>query len=256
VQLYSQVHDDLREANPDRDGRPTVWWVWGPAQAINAGDGLDALARLALLGLGSQGVSPERVLKAAKLLDRASLDLCEGQYQETQFQEQLQVSRSAYLPVAESRAGALVGCALQLGALTAGADEPLLPHHQRAGRKLGLALQLHRELQSLWGEPPAAHPEPSILNKKKSLPVVHALETAPAQTKRELGALYLQRVLDPKDLPRLRELLDAAGSRQYCRQELGRAKEEARAALAQAGLAPGALAEFQQVLEALLPPAG
>lgn len=251
VQHYSLVHDDIRDGNPDRDGRPTVWWLWGPAQAINAGDGLDALARLALLGLGSRGMGPERVLSAAGLLDRASLCLCEGQYQEANFQEQLQVSGTAYLRMAENRAGALMGCALELGALVARVDEPRLPHYQKAGQKLGLALQIQRDLWELWGGAQGKSPAGELLNKKKSLPVVYALETAPAQTKRELGTFYLKRVLDPKDVPRVLELLDAAGSRRYCQEEVERAKQEALGALAQAGLADTALAEFQGVIEFL-----
>ena len=39
------VHGDVQSGITDRFGRPSVWWKWGPAQSINTGDGLHALAR-------------------------------------------------------------------------------------------------------------------------------------------------------------------------------------------------------------------
>ena len=57
VRNFCQIHDDVQAGNPQRNNRDAVWWVWGPAQAINAGDGMHALARLALFGLKQNGIS-------------------------------------------------------------------------------------------------------------------------------------------------------------------------------------------------------
>ncbi len=37
---FSLVHDDIQDDSPTRHGRPTVWKIWGRANAINAGDAL------------------------------------------------------------------------------------------------------------------------------------------------------------------------------------------------------------------------
>ena len=68
VHHFSLIHDDIQNGNPDRDRRPAVWWHWGPGQAINAGDGLHALARLALFRLScaavpDDGTSHERRIR-------------------------------------------------------------------------------------------------------------------------------------------------------------------------------------------------
>ena len=39
VSNFCQIHDDVQGGHPKRHGRDAVWWVWGPAQAIDAGDG-------------------------------------------------------------------------------------------------------------------------------------------------------------------------------------------------------------------------
>jgi geranylgeranyl pyrophosphate synthase len=115
-----------------------------------------------------------------------------------------------------------------------------------------VALQIHRDVRDLWGAARDGTPAGDILNKKKSLPVIHALEHAEVHARRELGSLYLQRVLDPKNLPRIIEVLEAAGSRHHCHQLVQQAQEEALHALAVAGIAEAATAEFQEVAAFLL----
>jgi len=71
IHNFSLVHDDIQDASPLRRHRPTVWKRWGVAQAINAGDALFALSRLALLRLEGRRVPAGQVLLAARLLDEA-----------------------------------------------------------------------------------------------------------------------------------------------------------------------------------------
>src|SRR5262245_52473662 len=48
IHNFSLLHDDIQDESPLRRNRPTVWTIWGRAQAINAGDVLFTLAHLAL----------------------------------------------------------------------------------------------------------------------------------------------------------------------------------------------------------------
>ena len=246
---FTRVHDDIQEGTPDHGPRPSVWWVWGPAQAINVGDALHVLARLSLFSLSSQGVPPDQVLAATKVMDAASLDLFEGQHQDLQIQGQVAVSQGSYLEMAERRAGALVGCAAQLGALIAGADESIQEHCKEAGHKLGLALHLQHDINELWDAATTGSPVTIV---RKSFPVVYAIETAPVSVKREIGTFFATRVVDPKGLPRLAELLDDAGARQHSIDATGAAQAEFLASLKSAGVQPGPLAEFEGFAEYLI----
>ena len=237
VHHFSLIHDDIQNGNPERNHRPAVWWHWGPGQAINAGDGLHALARLALFRLSCAGVPDDTVLEATRILDQACLALCEGQYTDLVLQDRIDVTRAAYMRMAEARTGALIGCAAQLGALLAGASEETQATVATAGRKLGLALQVHREVGSLWGQAATG----DILNKSKILPVVHALEQGDLRTKRELGTLYLKRVLEPTDVPGLLTILDGVGARESCEQLVQDTFDEAVALMEQHGLPPSSV---------------
>ena len=243
---FTRVHDDIQDGTPDHGPRPSVWWVWGPAQAINAGDALHVLARLSLFSMENKEVSTDQVLAATKVMDAASLDLFEGQHQELQIQGQVAVSQGSYLEMAERKAGALMGCAAQLGALIAGADESLQESCRKAGRKLGLALHLQHEINEIWDAATSGSPVTIV---RKSFPVVYAIETAPVSVKREIGSLFATRVVDPKDLPRLAELLDDAGARHHSIDATNTAQAEFLSSLKSAGVELGLLAEFEGFAE-------
>jgi len=213
---FSLVHDDIQEGNPERDGRATVWWIWGPAQGINAGDGLYAMARIALVRLREIGVPENTILQALQILEESCLNLFEGQHQDIAFAEKFRVTQKDYLTMAEKRSGALFGAAGQIGALLGGGSQEEIDICRLAGQKLGLGVHLREDIQAFWSELDNRLPDSSVLNKKKSLPLILALEYGDAKAKRELQSVYLKRVLEPTDLPKLTELLETTDARRIC----------------------------------------
>ena len=71
---FTRVHEDIQSGAPEQGNRPSGWWIWGPAQAINVGDALHMVARLTLLH--AEGADPERVLDSAMVMDAAALEPC------------------------------------------------------------------------------------------------------------------------------------------------------------------------------------
>ena len=230
VEKFAQIHDDVQDGNPQRNDRDAVWWVWGPAQAINAGDGMHALGRLALLRLANRGISDERILQIVRLVDAASLRACEGRFRDLEAQERIDLSVSAYMAMAADKSGALAGCALQIGSLVGGADDKTATLLAQCGERLGIALQVQSDLAALWGRDdtvPPNVPNVEVLNKKKLIPVVYAIENAPISEKRAMGEIYFKRVLEADDAIRLREVVEGLGARAAC-------EEMAQAFLAEA----------------------
>lgn len=213
VHNFTLIHDDVQGGNPQRDNRDAVWWVWGPAQAINAGDGMHALARLALFGLLEKGVSNEALFEAVHVMDESSLKACEGRFMDLEAQERIDLSLDAYLKMARSKTGALLSCALRLGGIVASRDEDSLTSLGECGEHLGIVAQIRSDLNELWGSDTA---NVEILNKKKLLPVVYAMEKADFGQKRRLGEIYFKRVLDKDDAAKLRETLEEIGVRDAC----------------------------------------
>ncbi|MCL4369118.1 MAG: polyprenyl synthetase family protein, partial [Actinobacteria bacterium] len=61
VHNFSLVHDDVQDRSLERRHRPSVYALWGEAQAINVGDAMFTLGRRALLRLRNRGVPADRV---------------------------------------------------------------------------------------------------------------------------------------------------------------------------------------------------
>jgi geranylgeranyl diphosphate synthase type I len=232
VNSFCQIHDDVQGGHPRRDDRDAVWWVWGPAQAINAGDAMHAMARLAMFRLQERGISPLAVTRALQLVDEASLKLCEGRFQDLEAQERIDLKVDAYLEMAASKTGALYACAMRLGGLVAEADEDVVDALARCGASLGMAVQVRDDLRELWPDSQEEYtPSAEVLNKKKLLPVVYAVEKAALSQKRRLGDIYFKRVLEPEDISSVRVILEELGAREYSEELLGKYRAEAEAAV-------------------------
>ncbi len=186
-----------------------------------------------------------------KILDEATLSLCEGSYMDTVFQEQLAVSTEEYLAMAEAISGSVLSGAVRLGLAAAGsADEAQLEGLSRFGTKLGTAMRLAEDYSVLWGaEERDSAAQGRLIAKKKTLPVVHALENAEPSIKRELGNMYAQRIIDPANIDRVRDVLDESGSRAYTEEVLKGLKTEAEQALSDSGIDDQSHSELSGLFE-------
>ena len=254
IEGFSQVHDDVQGGNPSRDNQDAVWWVWGPAQAINAGDGMHALARLAMFRLQERGVSAETTFRAVQMLDEASLELCEGRFQDLEAQERIDLSVEAYLEMASSKTGALYSCAMKLGALVASAGPAVIDAFGSCGVNIGIAAQIRQDLMQLWGDAQGnGQPSSEVLNKKKLLPVVYAVEKANLNEKRRLGDIYFKRVLEKDDVVAVREILEGLGAKAHCEQMVAGYQRNAEEALEGSGVSAEGLAMVKGLIARLLP---
>lgn len=233
---FTLVHGEVQAGRIDSQERPSIWWVWGPAQAINAGDGLHAMSRAAVMRLSQHGVPPERVLQAVESLDRACLSMCEGQYMDLTFQDQLMVTSTDYYGMIQRKTGSLTSCSARLGALVTGADHSECDRFGEAGSLLGMAWQISQDINDLWGQHGDGVTPSNILNKKKSLPIIYTLETVSTSVKRELGNIYMKRVLEPEDASHIVGILAEAGAREYAEGKASELVEQSVQALESTGL--------------------
>ena len=249
VYNFTLVHGEVQAGAPVAEDRPSIWWVWGPAQAINAGDGLHAMARVTIMRLAEQGVPAPRVLRAVQALDQACLTLCEGQFMDLTFQEQLLVSSKAYYEMVHRKTGALTGCSAELGALSAGAADELCSRFGEFGTKLGVAWQISQDIADLWGQQRDGMTASNVLSKKKGLPLVYALEMAGVDIKRQLGTIYMKRVLEPEDAKEVVNILDRLDARQFAASKANEMAAQAIRLLEEGGLSTGQLAPLKRLAD-------
>lgn len=116
--------EDLERHRRVRNGRKSVWSVWGTPQAMNAGDGMHALAKMALLD-GRGRLQPAAILHLEQLLDECCLRCCEVIHSE-QAAGHLELGSGEEADIVElaARKGAILfGCAAYAGCYLAGDGE-------------------------------------------------------------------------------------------------------------------------------------
>jgi geranylgeranyl diphosphate synthase, type I len=190
---FSLVHDDIEDADQERRHRPTLWAVWGVPLAINAGDALFALSRLALYRLlEGEEYEDRRVLDLMKIYDETCLALCEGQYLDISFERRDDVTVEAYYEMIGKKTAALLGASVMAGAILAVDDTEVHEAYRQFGYDLGMAFQMADDIKgTFWSSEDSGKSEAGDIRKrKKTLPVVWALENSSPADRARLVQIY------------------------------------------------------------------
>ncbi|MGW0611153.1 family 2 encapsulin nanocompartment cargo protein polyprenyl transferase [Streptomyces sp. NPDC002788] len=247
VHNFTLLHDDVMDRDTTRRHRATAWTVFGDADAILAGDALQALA----LRLLAEDPHPASRAAAARLAD-CVVELCAGQHADTALERcgPGEVTLDEVLAMAEAKTGALLGSACAIGGLYAGASDAEVAALDAFGREAGLAFQLIDDVIGIWGDPgrtgkPAGA---DLAARKKSLPVVAALVSGTPEAA-ELVELYA-RPSEKEDLDHIALTVERAGGRDWAQGQaadrMARAVQQLARAVPDPEAAGGllALAEF------------
>ena len=223
---FSLVHDDIEDRDVERRHRATLWTVYGVPQAINTGDTLFTLSRMALHRLTELGFSDAKVLPLMRLYDETCLALCEGQFMDIWGAEHDEHDVGRVLLRHDRPQDG--GADRRVGPGRSDAGHRRRGGHRRAtarfGWSLGIAFQLNDDLLGIWGDEQTTGKEPSDLAKhKKTLPVIYALERAPDEDRARLPQIVaLTRARRRRTSTRRGRILERCGAREYTRS--GRAR--------------------------------
>jgi geranylgeranyl diphosphate synthase, type I len=232
---FSLIHDDIQDGSHYRRHRRTVWDIWGEAQAINAGDGMLVLSQLALAEDGE--AAPAIVVRGLRALNRACQLLCEGQHLDLDYEQRSTVAVEDYYQMIGRKTAALLETSCFLGALYGGATEEQLVAYSLFGRQLGIAFQIRDDYLGIWGDPAQTGKSAAtdVASKKKTLPLLYALGTAPEPDRTRLAEIMLSSGECPEDaIAEVLAILDRCGAASYAASEVKRISNEAIEALATA----------------------
>jgi geranylgeranyl diphosphate synthase, type I len=243
VHNFSLLHDDVMDRDMERRHRPTAWALFGVGQAIITGDALLVLAQQTLL----DPPGPERE-RASRALTRAVARMIAGQAEDLSFESRLDVTVEECLRMCGDKTGALLSCASSIGAILAGAEEPVVRALEDFGFHVGLAFQAVDDVLGIWGRPEATGKSVAsdLRSHKKTLPVVVAL-AEPGSGREELARILSNGHLSEADITAAISLVDEAGGRERCMAEADHQLEAALAAIDRVGIDRGVRAELAEV---------
>ena len=253
VHNFSLIHDDIEDASYERHHRPTVWRIWGQSQAINAGDAMFTLAYLALFGLKQRGIAGEKIAQCAEVLNRACLELCEGQHLDIEYENRLDMTIEDYIDMAARKTAALFAASTSLGAYLGSEDSELVDLFRLFGRALGIAFQIHDDILGIWGAPETVGKSADdIPQRKKTLPVAYGLQSSKGAARERLRKLYSKESIESKDIKKVTEILGNSGARNYAENVARQYYRKALTHLDATGLGLSSLAPLKETTGFLL----
>lgn len=212
---FSLIHDDIQDNSEIRHGRPTVWKVWGRADAINAGDALFTLAYTALENLSMRDVPPHILIDIWRVFNHTNLELTRGQYLDMRFERESQVAVDEYIAMILGKSAALLAACAQIGALIGSRDPSVAARYADFALNLGVAFQIRDDILGIWGDPDLTGKSTAtdIISRKKSLPVLYGL-----QHSEDLRQLYARPDFDDAAVAQAVSILDALDAQRYAQQ--------------------------------------
>jgi octaprenyl-diphosphate synthase len=170
VHLATLLHDDVIDDGLERRGRAASRTLWGNAVSVLAGDLLLTHALSCARKVAVPGVLEELLATLRRLVD--------GEVVQLRGRTVLDTRRSTYFQVVGDKTAALFAWATRAGAMTAGAERPLIDAIGRFGTHIGLAFQLVDDVLDYEGDPRATGKalKGDLRDGKLTLPLILALE--------------------------------------------------------------------------------
>lgn len=240
LHAYLLVHDDFMDRDEIRRGGPTVHAALerathsahlGASLAVLLGSLCEAWALELVL---SAPVPPDRTSAAGRIVARALDEVTVGQMQDVAAPLGRELSASDVLAVQRMKTGSYTfELPLRLGAVLAGAREPVLAALAAFALPLGQAFQIADDLLGTFGTPEVTGKANAsdLREGKRTLLVARAFEAAGPRDAAILKAGLGKPDLSDTGAEELREVLVRTGAVESCRRDAERLRAKAVGAL-------------------------
>ena len=215
---FTLMHDDIMDRAPLRRGQPTVHEKWNANIAILSGDVMLVRAYDLLLEIESTHI--KRVLR--RFNDTAAA-VCEGQQLDMNFETRWDVTEAEYLNMIRLKTSVLLGFALEMGGIIAGADATATALLYEAGVSMGIGFQLKDDLLDVYGDPAKFGKQVGgdIIANKKTFLLIEALERAKGSTKKQLDDWLAKEDFDKEEkVKAVTEIYDSLKIRTFAEQKI------------------------------------
>lgn len=216
---FTLMHDDIMDKAPLRRGQVTVHEKWNENTAILSGDVMLVNAYQLLLTVETDKLRP-----ALERFSRTAAEVCEGQQMDMNFESRWDVAEAEYIDMIRLKTSVLLGYALELGGLIAGADAETTQHLYEGGMNIGVGFQLKDDLLDVYGDPAKFGKQVGgdIIANKKTFLLIEALQQAKGTLKEELTGWLTQKEFDKAEkVQAVTSIYDQLGIRQLTEARIG-----------------------------------
>ncbi|MDE2913613.1 MAG: polyprenyl synthetase family protein [Paracoccaceae bacterium] len=239
IHTATLLHDDVVDESLRRRGRPTANRLWDNKSSVLVGDYL--FSRSFQLMVESES------LRILGILADAAATIAEGEVLQLTASRSLATDEPTYLKVIRGKTAALFSAATEVGAVVAGAPEPVIAGLRDFGDAFGMSFQITDDILDYTGSAEILKKDPGddFRASKLTLPVIKAAAHAGVEER-----AFWTRVIElgdqrEDDLEVAMRLFDRHGALESSRQDARRWSDVAHSSL-------GAVPESPVGLRALL----
>ncbi|WP_406827137.1 polyprenyl synthetase family protein [Pedobacter sp. KACC 23697] len=228
---FTLVHDDIMDNAPLRRGQATVHEKWSTNVAILSGDVMMVEANKNLAK-----VNPVFLKDALDTFNVTAQGVCEGQQLDMEFEKRDDVSIEEYINMIRLKTAVLLGGALKLGAIIAGASAKDADLIEQFGENIGIAFQLHDDILDVYADPEKFGKQVGgdIIANKKTFLLLKALELAEGDTKTALKTWTASKVFDAQEkVKTVRAVYDTLNIQKIAKEHMNHYRDKALALFAQ-----------------------
>src|SRR5947208_14700390 len=125
-----------------------------------------------------------------------------------------------YIDMISRKTAALMSCAAEMGALLGTCENVTIERLRSFGEAVGIAFQVRDDLLGVWASTTELGKTPAgdIYRRKKSLPILHALEHATSDDQHVLRDIYQQKApITREQVNHVLAILERTETQAYCR---------------------------------------
>lgn len=222
---FTLLHDDVMDKSDLRRGKPTVHRVWDENHAILSGDAMQIIATQNVAQ-----VAPRLLPQVMETYLKTALEICEGQQFDMEFESRNDVTTDEYINMIRLKTAVLLGCALKIGAIIAGAPAVQANSLYNFGVNLGLAFQLQDDYLDVYGDPIifGKNIGGDIINDKKTYMLIETTLRAQGDDKAILEQYIGNTDADPREKVQvITEVYNRLNINELCREKMNHYYEAA-----------------------------
>ncbi len=203
---FSLLHDDIMDEAEMRRGQPTVHQLYDENTAILSGDVMLIYAYRFLEKY------PDKLVQLTKLFTDTSIEVCEGQRYDMDYEVIEEVSITEYLKMIELKTSVAIAASLSMGGILANANAQDQKHLYEFGRNMGIAFQIQDDLLDAFGSEESLGKKigGDIRQRKKTYLYLKSLELLSSIEADELRNIFLDLSGGETDMERVLELYGSA----------------------------------------------
>lgn len=246
---FTLMHDDIMDDADLRRGHDTVYKKFGANNAILSGDAMMILS-LEMLYEVEQELGVRGIVKS---FTKAAREICEGQSEDMQFENQETVTQKEYLEMIRKKTAVLVACSMEIGAIISGFDLSKQKIFYKIGELIGIAFQIQDDYLDTYGDISLVGKKSNgdIIQRKKNALYINAMEIANIEDQAMLKQLYNIENDSSERIPQVLQLFEKYNLKQILKQQISSFKTQLDGYIMSLGLSDTASKMIEQFISLL-----